>query len=284
MSYWDKIKFEYHKGNSAIRQIIMINLGVFIFTILIGVLSTLMNFDGEVILQYFEMPSDLSVLMFRPWTVVTNVFFHAGFMHIFGNLLILYIIGRILEDFMSSKDVWRIFLFGGIAGSLIFLLSYNIFPVFAGSGFPSLIGASGGVTAIVVATGIYIPRYAVQPFGLFRIEMRWIALVLVFRDLASFPGGENLGGLIAHVGGALLGVVYILHIQGKIKLPTFNLDKIRPPIKKKRRPSKSNQTKKAQEPDKPDQEAIDAILDKISHSGYDSLTKEEKSILFQASE
>ncbi len=288
MSLWNRLQEEYYKGNSAIRQIIIINSGVFISSILVAVFGRLMVFDASNILKYFYLPSDLSTFIWQPWSFLTNIFFHdtGGIRHIFWNLITLYFIGRLLQDFLSSRQVWKIFLYGGLAGSFLFLFSYNIFPAFVEEKLLSrLLGASGGVTAIVVATGVHIPRYNVRPFNLFNIEMRWIALILVLLDLVSFPNSANAGGLLAHIGGAILGALYILHLQGKIEFPTFkfaprsnmkvnrNSKRGAPPLSKKT----------VENTGKPAQEEIDTILDKISQSGYDSLTKKEKDLLFKAS-
>ncbi|PCJ65250.1 MAG: hypothetical protein COA58_10345 [Bacteroidetes bacterium] len=286
MNAWEKIKYEFKKGDSAIRQIIMINLAVFIFTILVSAVATVYAFEGKDLLKYFYLPSHGGTLLMRPWTIITNIFFHEGFSHIFWNMLILFFLGRILEDFMSSRNIWRIFLFGGIAGSLLFVISYNVFPIFSEAvSQATLLGASGGVTAIVVATGVFLPRYQIRPFGLFNIELRWIALFFVFRDLYSFPSGENLGGMFAHLGGALFGALFILNLQGKINLPSFNWDRLKPRrARKVVYYEKDSKKKKTEKKTKPNQQEIDAILDKISHSGYDSLSKAEKEILFKASE
>ena len=282
MTTWEKIQFEFNKGNSAIRQIIMINLGAFIFTVFVGVIARLSGFAPEELLTYFYIPSNLGKLIIRPWTLLTNIFFHAGFWHLLGNMILLYFIGRILEDFMDFKKIWKIFLYGGISGAMLFVISYNIFPVFNEVvGYKKLLGASGGVTAILVATGTFLPRYQIRPFGLFNVELRWVALFFVFRDLYMFPVSDNTGGLFAHIGGAIFGLIFILNLQGKITKPnlkqtSFFWDKkrderVRGPIITDKKP-------------KPNQDEIDAILDKISQSGYDSLSKNEKDVLFKASE
>lgn len=282
MTTWEKIQFEFNKGNSAIRQIIMINLGAFIFTVFVGVIARLSGFAPEEMLTYFYIPSNLGKLIIRPWTLLTNIFFHAGFWHLLGNMILLYFIGRILEDFMDFKKIWKIFLYGGISGAMLFVISYNIFPVFNEVvGYKKLLGASGGVTAILVATGTFLPRYQIRPFGLFNVELRWVALFFVFRDLYMFPVSDNTGGLFAHIGGAIFGLIFILNLQGKITKPNLNQtsffwdkkrdERMRGPIITDKKP-------------KPNQDEIDAILDKISQSGYDSLSKHEKDVLFKASE
>ena len=282
MTTWEKIQFEFNKGNSAIRQIIMINLGAFIFTVFVGVIARLSGFAPEELLTYFYIPSNLGKLIIRPWTLLTNIFFHAGFWHLLGNMILLYFIGRILEDFMDFKKIWKIFLYGGISGAMLFVISYNIFPVFNEVvGYKKLLGASGGVTAILVATGTFLPKYQIRPFGLFNLELRWVALFFVFRDLYMFPVSDNTGGLFAHIGGAIFGLIFILNLQGKITKPNLNQtsffwdkkrdERMRGPIITDKKP-------------KPNQDEIDAILDKISQSGYDSLSKNEKDVLFKASE
>ena len=282
MTTWEKIQFEFNKGNSAIRQIIMINLGAFIFTVFVGVIARLSGFAPEELLTYFYIPSNLGKLIIRPWTLLTNIFFHAGFWHLLGNMILLYLIGRILEDFMDFKKIWKIFLYGGISGAMLFVISYNIFPVFNEVvGYKKLLGASGGVTAILVATGTFLPKYQIRPFGLFNVELRWVALFFLFRDLYMFPVSDNTGGLFAHIGGAIFGLIFILNLQGKITKPNLNQtsffwdkkrdERMRGPIITDKKP-------------KPNQDEIDAILDKISQSGYDSLSKHEKDVLFKASE
>lgn len=285
MTAWEKIKYEYNKGGSAIRQIIMVNLGVFVFTIFVGIIAKLSGFEPSQLLQYFYIPSSLGVLLIRPWSIVTNIFFHSGFWHLFGNMLLLYFIGRILEDFMDAKKVWKIFLYGGLAGAALFVISFNVFPIFEEvKQYKKLLGASGGVTAILVATGLYLPRYQVRPFGLFTIELRWVALFFVFRDLYMFPVSDNTGGLFAHIGGAIFGMLYILELQGRIEFPTFSFASLKTKKMKAVVDERKVQEDRTFKKHQPNQEEIDAILDKISQSGYDSLSKAEKDILFKASE
>ena len=282
MTTWEKIQFEFNKGNSAIRQIIMINLGAFIFTVFVGVIARLSGFAPEELLTYFYIPSNLGKLIIRPWTLLTNIFFHAGFWHLLGNMILLYFIGRILEDFMDFKKIWQIFLYGGISGAMLFVISYNIFPVFNEVvGYKKLLGASGGVTAILVATGTFLPRYQIRPFGLFNVELRWVALFFVFRDLYMFPVSDNTGGLFAHIGGAIFGLIFILNLQGKITKPNLNQTSF---FWDKKRDERMRRPIITDKKPKPNQDEIDAILDKISQSGYDSLSKHEKDVLFKASE
>lgn len=276
MSLRDTIRYQFNRAGSAVNQIILVNIIMFLFTIIIGFLAKLMGADANDLLQYFALSSNFGTTLIRPWTIITNIFMHAGFSHIFWNMILLFFIGRILEDFLSSDKIWKIFLFGGIAGGLFFLAGINLAPGLMEHSGRSLVGASGGVTAIIVATGLFLPLYTVRPFGLFSVQMRWVALFFVFRDLYTFPYTNNAGGLLAHLGGAILGVFFIRYIQGRIKLPKINLG-----LGRRKKPDERTFVRRR--PDrKPNQDEIDAILDKISHSGYDSLTEKEKDTLFRA--
>lgn len=286
MNFIDRIAYEFNKGNSAIRQIILINVGVFILALLFRIIGRLFEFNPNDLLYFFYLPSNLSVLVMRPWTLLTNIFFHApGIWHILFNMLILYFVGRVLQDFLAQGKVWKVFLWGGILGGLFYIIAFNVFPTFSGVvGNSVLFGASGGVTAIVVATGVHIPRYTVRLYGLFNIEMRWLAVILVGLDLLNMPGSSNLGGLFAHLGGAVFGLLFIWNLQGKI-----NIAEIKWPFTKRSHMRKVHYDESKRKPKinrktDPNQEQIDAILDKISQSGYSSLTEEEKQILFKASE
>lgn len=285
MSIRERVSYEFNKGNSAVRQIILINVTVFLISLFIRIFATLTEGNPDAVLRHFYLPSNLSVLLIKPWTIVTNIFFHAsGIWHILVNMLMLYFIGRILEDFLSREKMWTIFLGGGILGGIFFVAASNIFPIFSGAVERSvLLGASGGVTAIIVATGFHLPHYTVRPYNLFNIEMRWLAAILVLLDLVNMPGSSNLGGLFAHMGGAVFGMVYILNLQGKINLPEIEWGSRRSKMKTAYYDEAKRSPKPKRKSD-PNQEEVDAILDKISQSGYDSLTDEEKEILFKASE
>ena len=288
MGFFDRISYEYTKGNSAIRQIIMINLGVFVLSLLVNLFGQLMQLNPSLLFSYFYLPSDLGTLVLRPWTFITNIFFHSmsSMWHILGNMLMLYFIGRILQDFLDKSKVWTIFLGGGLLGGLFFILMANIFPLFSDMvGRMVLFGASGGVTAIIVATGVHLPFYEVRPFGVFRIQMRWLAAILVLLDLLNMPASANFGGLFAHLGGAVFGGLYILNLQGRINIPSFDLPSFkRSKMRTVHRDESKRSVRSTANKPSPDQQQIDDILDKISQSGYDSLSQEEKEILFKASD
>ena len=245
-------------------------------------------------LSIFRLPADFGTFIVQPWSILTYMFFHADFRHILFNLLALYFIGRILVDFINNRQFLTIFFGGGILGGALFLLSYNLIPDL-GTGEQHLVGASGGVYAVLIAAAVLVPNYEVFLFGAFRTKIKWIALFLVFMSLFFNP--NNIGGSIAHLGGIFFGGLYILNLQGRINLdflrnvrnpfkPKYTIiderDILRGTGKGKASGSKTTRAKKGR--NKPEQEEIDAILDKIGQSGYDSLSKEEKELLFRASE
>jgi len=305
MTWWDRLKYEFDKNPSPVRKLIIVNVGIFILSYLfVFVVSQFVHPNGAeqawtLVKNFFYTPSAFAKLLIKPWTLFTYMFFHAGFRHILGNMLMLYFIGRILSDFMNNRKFYTIYFGGGVAGALLFVLIYNLIPSLAGGAAESvLLGASGGVIAIVMATAVLVPNYELFLFGAFRVKMKWIAMYLVFLDIFFFNSG-NQGGHLAHIGGAIFGALFILREQGRISFDM--LKNIRNPFKpkytilderqfvreKKRETVKTASSSKSSHhraSGKPHQEEIDAILDKINESGYSSLTKEEKELLFRASD
>jgi membrane associated rhomboid family serine protease len=300
----------FNQNNQAIKRLILLNLAIFAFEIAIWVFSFLMNleysksqpFVSNPLLEYFFLPSDISLLLVRPWTVVTHMFFHAGFGHLFFNMITLYFIGRITADFFSDRKIYQLYFLGGLFGAIITLASFQIFPVFADLGVVPMMGASAAVLSIIMATVALLPNYEVNLFGLFRMKLMWLGLIIVGLDVINIPRG-NSGGHIAHLGGALFGYLYVIGMQKGLRYSSFGkwwnrLFAKRPKIvydernyqRKTRKPKEKTYHQQKQEgkahqnkTSKPRQDEVDAILDKISHSGYQSLNSEEKDILFRAS-
>jgi membrane associated rhomboid family serine protease len=205
------------------------------------------------------------------YSLVTNIFLHAGFMHLLGNMLWLYFVGTILEDLIGSKHIIRLFFFGGILGAFFFYIFAQITGI---SGL--LVGASGGIAALLIATALFAPNYRVFLLGIVEIELRWIVIIKIFFDVMGLLFAYNIGGNLAHIGGYLFGLAYITEIKGKWNFPKFNNTRFK--SKPKRTATVNINNSKS-----PSQEEIDAILDKISANGYDSLTAKEKEKLFSAS-
>jgi membrane associated rhomboid family serine protease len=210
-------------------------------------------------------------LYFSFYSIVTSIFVHDGIWHLLGNMLWLYFMGIILEDLIGKKHLYRLFIGGGISGVLLY---YTISSLFSQTN--PLVGASAGISAILIATAIFTPFYRVFLFGVVEVEIRWIVLVKVILDLVGIFGSTNAGGYQAHIGGYLFGLLYITELKG-----IWNLPKI-PLFLKNTKPQRKAKVH-IHTHEHPNQEEIDRILDKISQGGYDSLTSKEKETLFKAS-
>lgn len=285
MSLFDDLIYNYKKSN-AVWKIILINLSVFVVVAIVnvGIMlsgSSAAGFDS--VLRWFELPANLIKFLTQPWSIVTHIFIHNSFdiFHILFNMLWLYWIGNILQEYLGNKKFYEAFFGGGIFGGVFYMLCYNIFPVFSAHVSNSYaIGASAGVLSVVIATAALLPNYPIQLLLFGTVRLKWIAIISVLIDLVSIPNG-NAGGHLAHIGGALFGFLYIKYIYGKIALPNSFTRLFTKKSKLKVHYSSASEHPEVK--DQPSQEDIDVILDKISKSGYDSLTKREKEILFKAS-
>jgi membrane associated rhomboid family serine protease len=280
----------------------MINIAVFIliniahlFYWLFTIHTELSYVEGASRITYWlAVPSNINSLLERPWTLLTYMFVQENFFHIFFNMIVLYFGGKIFTEFMSSSRLVSTYLAGGIFGALFFIAAYNIFPVFrADVSISVALGASASVLAILIAAATYAPNYSVVLLLIGRIKLKYLAIVLVIIDVLSINKG-NPGGHIAHLGGALWGFVSILAYHKGFKGLRWKLwYRI---INFFGRLNRRKYTPFTEiHPEKPltddaynrvraeKQKKIDDILEKISRSGYDSLTKEEKEFLFDAS-
>ncbi len=192
-----------YKMASVLVKLIVINVAVFL-VVTLG--SFFFSISPQYLSRWFVLSDDLDTLLFRPWTLFTYGFLHFGFFHILFNMLWLYWFGQFVLNLFTGKRLLTVYLLGALFGGLLFVLAYNLFPVFAQSrGY--LIGASGAVTAIMVFIATYTPNTEVRIFT-FTIKLWHIALFLFLFDLVRIPTSGNAGGLMAHVGGALFGFVY----------------------------------------------------------------------------
>lgn len=292
--FFDDIKNQYKSG-SALIKLIFINVGVFLLIHIAGILLWLFNIpNGTVqIVKWLALPADFNQIVFKPWTILSYMFLHEQLMHIFFNMLVLYFGSRIFLQFLNEKKLVVTYLLGGLTGGLLYILTFNLFPVFKGIMPVSIaLGASASVMAILVAAATYVPNFVVRLIFLGNVKLKYIAMVYVALDVLSIPK-ENAGGHIAHIGGALFGFVFIQQLKkgrdftigfAKFLDGIKNLFKPRKKMKvvyKKNAKTRNDYDYNAQK--KANQQKIDEILDKISKSGYDSLSKEEKAILFEQS-
>ena len=290
----DDIKNQYKNG-SALIKLIFVNSSIFLLVHLVGLIFWLFNIENGTssLIGWLALPADIGRLIHQPWTIITYMFLHEQFMHILFNLLVLYFGGQIFTQFLSQKKLVVTYFLGGLIGGLFYVLAFNLLPVFNAIA-PSAIalGASASVMAILVAAATYVPNFVVRLMFFGNVKFKYIALGYVVLDLISIPQ-SNAGGHIAHLGGALFGFFYIQQLKkGKDFTLGFSrwLDYLKnlfnPPKKMKVVYKKTGQTKSdyaynAQK--QANQKKVDLILDKIAKSGYDSLTTDEKAILFDAS-
>lgn len=294
MSVYDEIKKSFSSGSSLIK-LIYINLAVFLAVKIIGVVFFLLSLNPAFsIVNWFAVPADIGSLMYKPWTVFTYMFLHQDFLHILFNMLWLYWFGIIFLRYFDDKKLLSVYLVGGLFGAALFILAFNIFPAFQQVLPLSIaLGASASVIAIVIATSVYAPNYTINLMFIGPVKLKYIAIVTIVLDVLSIAS-SNAGGHIAHLGGALFGYLYIMQLKkGKNMTKGFDrfMDKIfswfkprqkfkvthKKPMTDRERDIQYNKEKVSSQQD------VDKILDKIAKSGYDSLSKKEKEILFKHS-
>ncbi len=284
-----------YKNGSALIKLILINVVVFVGINVVGLVMFLFNIpDGSsLIASWLALPADFGNILYKPWTLLTYMFLHEQFIHILMNRLILYFGGRIFIQFLNEKKLVSTYLLGGLAGGLIYILAFNLFPVFENiKGISIALGASASVMAVLIAAATYVPNFVVKLMFLGDVKLKYIALFYIVLDVISIPQG-NAGGHIAHIGGALFGFLYVQQLKkGNDFALGFSrfLDMLKSLFKPKKKMKvvykKTAKTRNDYEYNaqkKNNQAAVDAVLDKIKKSGYDSLTGAEKAILFDAS-
>jgi len=283
------IKRMFRSGNVLVK-LIYINVGVFLLVRLAAVILLLFNLPGAAYLEYLQIPSSPMLLLVRPWTLFTYMFTHYDFLHILFNMLWLYWFGGIFLQFFNERQLGGLYVLGGIAGGLFFILAYNLLPYFqpiAGQSF--MMGASASVMAIVFAVSFYRKDYTINLFLLGRVKLIWLALFTFIIDFLAITS-NNAGGHIAHIGGALLGIWFASRIsKGKdLTAPmnrfidwVVNLGKRKPKMKVTYKRSETDQEYNARK--NQENQNLDDILDKLKRSGYESLSKDEKKKLFDAS-
>lgn len=277
-SLWEDIRYKVLRSGSRVNLLIGINVAVFLilglFTILEKLTTRQAIFSG-IVTDYLAVPANLSKLLSRFWTPFTYMFLHDGIFHILFNMLWLYWLGRIFEEYLGGKKLLTVYILGGLAGAFLYIAAYNIFPLFAQDKLISqAVGASAGVIAIVVATATLLPDYTIGLLLLGPVKLKWIAVFYVAISFLSVAG-PNAGGNIAHIGGALIGFLYIKQLRNGNRWGAMWNRIFKP--KPKMRIVSRNLTNDVSY--MPSQEEIDHILDKINISGTKSLNKNEKIML-----
>lgn len=307
----DDIRYGFIRRHGALGEIIAINTGLFVLTLLLNLGFYLSGLTGQgirfetLLRNWVGLPAEGRVALERAWTLFTYQWFHSlgDLFHLLFNMLWLFWIGRLLREYQGDRKVWSVFWLGSIGAGLFFLLLENTVPVFRAEvanaralGGMSLIGASGGVTAIIVAAATLLPEYGIGLLLFGVVRLKWLALIMVALDVLFLPAG-NAGGRLAHLGGALYGFLFITYLKRGVNLaapydwlidtakellsPSPPKPKVR--VVKNPNAGKGGTQRAAGAAQKPSQEEVDRILEKINRVGYDGLTKEEKQTLFNAS-
>ena len=285
MSTFDNLKYKFQRFTIA-EKLIVLNVIFFVIPFFLKTLLYLFNIPSTTFLSWFHLLPSFTEVLYRPWTLITYSFLHGSFMHILWNMILLYFVSRMYLNLFSEQQFLKNYLLGVLVGGLVFLIGYNLFPVFNGM-YPPLVGASAGVMAVLIFVATYTPNQEVRLLFI-NVKLQYIGIALVVVDILQIPNG-NAGGRLAHLGGAFIGFLYANQLQNGNDIGS-GLDRIwnfisslfvakkaknMHTVHRSETVSK-NKTKNGQ------QQKIDAILDKISTSGYESLTQEEKDFLFRA--
>lgn len=280
------LKYQFARLNIA-EKLIVFNVAIFLVDQILLALARLSISD------WFQLPKDFADFIYQPWSIVTYSFFHSDIWHILFNMMVLYFSGRIFLNLFNRERFIAVYFLGLVFGGLLFLMGYNLIPSLIAENTPGLIGASAGVTAILIFVCSYIPNREIRIFS-FTIKLWYIGAALVLKDVILISSGDNIGGRIAHLGGAALGYFYARQLLKGNDIGagfTMFLDNLsnlfkprekKAPLKTVYKNNSANSKSKADYNKQARQRKIDDILDKISKSGYESLSKSEKDFLFKA--
>jgi membrane associated rhomboid family serine protease len=287
MSIYKELRDSYKYG-SPVTRLLYINVIVFIVFGLIHTIYWIAGYETSyyAVGTWFKAPSYLPELLIKPWSVITYMFFHEDFFHIAFNMLGLYWFGRLFLEFFTKRQLVGLYFIGGIFGYLLFVAGYySLIPL--RNNFAPILGASASVLAILAGVAFSRPNYSIYMMFFGQVKLKYLALIYILLDLVSMAKG-NAGGHIAHIGGMFAGWIFSVQLQknsditrGINRILDFFATLFKPRKKLKvshRKPSNDYEYKKAKVSE---QKEIDAILDKISRSGYDSLSKAEKELLFK---
>ena len=290
----------FFKTKTPLSNFILANIFVFFSTIIIGMISGVFSFlfnmetpnsnDFPPFIDALMLPSSIEQLITKPWTIISYQFLHVSFWHIFFNMFMLYISGKLFLSFLKNRQFIWVYLMGGIMGGIFYVVAYNFFPVFGPVVSSSrALGASASILAILTSIAVFVPNYQMQLLFIGNVKLKWIAVAFVLIDLLSIDKG-NPGGHFAHLGGAFWGLLAGSYYSNPffLKLKKFFKTKFKKkPFKVKYQ--KANQKSKPISDEEYNairaekQRKMDLILDKISKHGYDKLSKEEKEFLFKSS-
>lgn len=294
MTFWGEIKERYRNGDALVR-LLFINVGVFL---LINIYLLILFLFKLPVVPYLgdnlalAASSDPMVLLTKPWSLITHMFAHIQFGHFLFNMIALYFMGQLFVSIQGSHRLLALYILGGLSGYVLFALAMNTFDVFSSKHGVYVLGASAAVMSIIVASATLQPKREIYLFGAIRMELMWLAAIIVLLDLASVRSGVNSGGHVGHLGGALFGFFYARQLQkgkdiGAGLTRFFARISGKMMVIKNSKASSKTRTGRVKSDEQFNMEKrererrTDEILDKISRSGYDSLTKSEKEFLFK---
>lgn len=286
------------RNENPVTRLIIINVAVFLFISLLTILymltghSMVLGTMQEVLVRNITLPLSFSRFIVKPWTLITYMFAQEGLFHILWNMVSLYWFGKLLSYYTATKKIIPLYILGGISGGLVTMIVFAIVPMFHGHAINNLIGASASVTAIIVATATLIPDVKINLLLIGPVKLLYFAVIVIFIDVLNVASEANVGGNVSHLGGALMGYIFIVQYKkGRDMSKWINrffdwvrgLFRINPRRKMKTVHKRAVPDEEYNMNRKAHQQTVDEILDKISKSGYESLTKAEKEILFKAS-
>lgn len=296
---WEEIKRQFKQG-SVLTRLIIINLSMFVAINVVHVLLFLFSTDAQSvaltiqeIMNWLSMPSAVQDFVGKPWAAITYMFLHKDFLHILFNMLWLFWFGRIFLSYIDEKKLLGVYLAGGLSGAALYMLAYNIFPAFSEYvPYSVMMGASASVMAVVFAISFYVPDYKINLLLIGPIKLKYIAVFAIVLDFMMIAS-NNAGGHIAHLGGALFGYIFISQYKKQKDITRWAWGLFYPQKKSGKRKKSNPHMHVSYKKPKTDmeynkqkvseQKELDKILDKIAQSGYESLSKKEKEMLFKMS-
>ena len=281
----EDFKKAWSKEDNGLIKIILINIIIFVSISILEVFITLSGGGSlfRVVINKLMLPASFTTFILQPWSLISYFFLHLSFGHILWNMLFLYWFGKIIHDNIGNNAVISLYILGGIIGGLSYMALFNIIPFYGDRVSESLmLGASAGVFSVVAGSATLLPNYTFYLLFLGPVRIKYIALFYILLSFFDITG-SNAGGEIAHIGGALIGYLYIKQLQNGINMgdgviKIINLFNRKNSSKKEKEFTINKETSFDIS-----QDEIDKILDKISESGYSSLSKKEKEKLFNAS-
>ncbi|HHV85815.1 MAG TPA: rhomboid family intramembrane serine protease [Petrimonas sp.] len=288
----DQLKYRYKNGDVLVK-LLFINIAVFLILKVIGIIFLLFDIKAVDLITFLGVPSELSQLLNRFWTLFSYMFVHEQFWHLLFNMLWLYWFGRIFLQYFSGRTLGSLYILGGFAGAFLYVFAFNTIPYFVGMGHSWMIGASAAVMAIVMGASFYRPNVKLNLLLLGQVKIVYIAIGVFLIDFLSLGSGINEGGHVAHIGGTIAGYIFAWQYRNGHDITGWVskiLDGLANLAKPRRKKPKMNVEYRRRETDMEynerkysEQAEIDAILDKLKKSGYSNLSPEEKKKLFDAS-